>query len=304
MSFDPQKTDIDEQIDLVLTLVNMLQQDEHAKIEKFIETMLTIIQTHLIIEPNWAEVTKKAKNLEHIIQRCDPPAIAPPIVQGAGAVPNLYSHITQSQDQDSDTIPKPFKSTKGRGGKKSSKGKQKTQPSPLPPEVEEHYEEKNNYYHNENNKGNNRGHIPYWSQQGSGRRPYRGSQQRRMGQHNNYWGQYQSNSRQFNTFHGAYSNNNYYSNYQGRGRHSHGGNSYRGYDHGRGNYRGHNNYQYHQYYTHDDSLQVEQYGPPCALCSGFNHSPKHCFKGEHDINNLMEKMSLGSKYQHQSGLYQ
>ena len=68
LSFDPQKTDIDEQIDLVLTLGNMLQQDEHPKMEKFIETMPTIIQTHLIIEPNWAEVTKKAKNLEHIIR--------------------------------------------------------------------------------------------------------------------------------------------------------------------------------------------------------------------------------------------
>ena len=29
-------------------------------------------------------------------------------------------------------------------------------------------------------------------------------------------------------------------------------------------------------------IQVEQYGPKYALCSGFNHSPKHCFKGEHD----------------------
>ena len=34
------------------------------------------------------------------------------------------------------------------------------------------------------------------------------------------------------------------------------------------------------------------------------HSPKHCFKGEHDINNLMEKMSLDSSNQHQNGLYQ
>ena len=67
LSFDPQKTDIDEQIDLVLTLGDMLQQDELAKMEKFIETMSTIIQTHLIIAPNWEEVTKKAKNLEHII---------------------------------------------------------------------------------------------------------------------------------------------------------------------------------------------------------------------------------------------
>ena len=67
LSFDLQKMDIDEQIDLVLILGNKLQQDEHSKMEKFIETMPTIIQTHLIIEPNWEEVTKKAKNLEHII---------------------------------------------------------------------------------------------------------------------------------------------------------------------------------------------------------------------------------------------
>ena len=76
----------------------MLQQDEHTKMEKFIETMPTIIQTHLIIEPNWAEVTKKAKNPEHIIRQCDPPAIAPPIAHGTGAVPHLYSHIAQSQN--------------------------------------------------------------------------------------------------------------------------------------------------------------------------------------------------------------
>ena len=30
----------------------------------------------------------------------------------------------------------------------------------------------------------------------------------------------------------------------------------------------------------------------CALCGGYNHSPKHCFKGEHDINDIMEKMNL------------
>ena len=51
LSFDPQKTDIDKQIDLV-TLGNMLKQDEQAKMDKFIETMPTIIQTDLIIAPN------------------------------------------------------------------------------------------------------------------------------------------------------------------------------------------------------------------------------------------------------------
>ena len=112
LSFNPQKTDVDEHIDLVATLGNMLKQDEHMKMEKIIETMPTITQTHLIIEPNLAEVIKKAKNLEHIIWRCDPPATVPPIIIGGGAVPSLYSHIAQSQDQDSDSIPKLFKSTK------------------------------------------------------------------------------------------------------------------------------------------------------------------------------------------------
>ena len=112
MSFDPQKTDIDEKIDLVLTLGNMLKQNEQANMDKFIETIPTIIQTHLIIAPNWEEVTKKAKNLEHIIQRCEPLAIAPLILQGTGSVPGLYSHIAQSQDQDSTSLPKSFKSSR------------------------------------------------------------------------------------------------------------------------------------------------------------------------------------------------
>ena len=67
LSFDLQKTDIDKQIDLILTLGNMLKQNKQAKMDKCIETMSTIIQTHLIIASNWEEVTEKAKNLEHII---------------------------------------------------------------------------------------------------------------------------------------------------------------------------------------------------------------------------------------------
>ena len=133
MSFDPEKTDIDEQIDLVLTLGNMLKQDKQAKMDKFIRTMPTIIQTHLIIAPNWEEVTKKAKNLEHIIHQGEPPAITPPISQGTGAIPSLYSHIAQSQDQDSASIPKPFKSARSHEGKKSKgKAKQQQQPQSLP----------------------------------------------------------------------------------------------------------------------------------------------------------------------------
>ena len=64
-----------------------------------------------------------------------------------------------------------------------------------------------------------------------------------------------------------------YGNYCGRGGHGHCGNFHRPRGCRRGNYRGNNNYKYHQYYTHDDGTQFEQYGPPCALCGGFNHSP-------------------------------
>ena len=46
--FDPQKTDVDEHIDLINTLGDMLGQTDELKMEKFIDTMPTIIQIHLI----------------------------------------------------------------------------------------------------------------------------------------------------------------------------------------------------------------------------------------------------------------
>ena len=64
---DPQKTDVDEYIDLINTLGDMVDQKEEAKMETFIETMPTMIQTHLIIWKDWAETKDKAKSLEHII---------------------------------------------------------------------------------------------------------------------------------------------------------------------------------------------------------------------------------------------
>ena len=45
----------------------MVDQKEEAKKETFIETMPTMIQTHLIICKDWAEVKDKAKSLKHII---------------------------------------------------------------------------------------------------------------------------------------------------------------------------------------------------------------------------------------------
>ena len=65
--FDPRKTDVDEHIDLINTLGDIVDQNEEAEKEKFIETMLTIIQTHLIICKDWADVKDKAKSLKHII---------------------------------------------------------------------------------------------------------------------------------------------------------------------------------------------------------------------------------------------
>ena len=48
LTFDPQKTDVDEHIDLINTLDNMLGQTAEAKMETFVDIMPTIIQTHLI----------------------------------------------------------------------------------------------------------------------------------------------------------------------------------------------------------------------------------------------------------------
>ena len=91
---------------------------------------------------------------------------------------------------------------------------------------------------------------------------------------------------------------------QSRGRsHGHGRGNYCGHGHGRPNYRGNANYQYHQYYVHDDEYQTDQYGPPCTSCGGYNHSPKHCFKGEQDINDIMEKMNINGHQSQSSSLY-
>ena len=83
----------------------MLGQTAESKMEKFIDTMLTIIQTHLITCKTWAKTTKKAKELEHIIRRCDPPAAALPNLTKGTAVPGLYSHIAHSNDKEEQIFP-------------------------------------------------------------------------------------------------------------------------------------------------------------------------------------------------------
>ena len=90
LTFDPQKMGVDEHIDLVDTLGDMLSQKDESKKDKFIDTMPTIIQTDLITEEDWPKTTKKAKELEHIIRKCNPPAAALPTLAKGTTVPNLY----------------------------------------------------------------------------------------------------------------------------------------------------------------------------------------------------------------------
>ena len=123
LTFSPQKTDIDENIDLINTLGDMLGKKEMAKMEKFIDTMPTIIQTHLVTCGNWDNTTQKANKLEHIIRKCDPLAAALPTLTQGTAVPSLYSHIAQSEDKEETEIPQPFKGVKPKQNK--TKGKRK-----------------------------------------------------------------------------------------------------------------------------------------------------------------------------------
>ena len=77
----------------------MVDQKEEAKKEKFIETMPTMIQTHLIICKDWADVKDTAKSLEHITQKFDPPTPAMPMMATGATVLGLYSHIAHLVDK-------------------------------------------------------------------------------------------------------------------------------------------------------------------------------------------------------------
>ena len=62
LTFDPQKTDVDEHIDLINTLGDMLGQTAESKMEKFVDTMPTIIQTHLKHISIGKRLPRKQKN--------------------------------------------------------------------------------------------------------------------------------------------------------------------------------------------------------------------------------------------------
>ena len=158
LSFNPKTTDVDEHIDLINTLGDMVDQKEEAKKEKFIETMPTMIQTHLITCKDWDTVKDTAKSLEHIIMKCDPPTPAMPMMATGATVLGLYSHIAHLVDKEEGDIPQPFKGakpkqTRGRG-KPKGKPQDRRQNPPKVQEVEEtyNYESPNNYYHNTSNQ--------------------------------------------------------------------------------------------------------------------------------------------------------
>ena len=208
LTFDPQKTDVDEHIDLINTLGDVLGQKEESKKDKFIDMMPTIIQTHLITEKSWADTTKKVKELEHIIRKCDPPAAAVLTLAKGTAVPSLYSQIAHSDDKDEMDIPQPFKGAhpkqlKSRGGGKGKQPQQKLKN--LPPQTQDdqyNYEDTNNYYHNENYRGQSRDCRPYRGQNMG--HSFRGQNSHGRGQRNQnmYQGQYQNHSYQSNNYQG------------------------------------------------------------------------------------------------------
>ena len=158
LSFDPKNTDVDEDIDLINTLGDMVDRKEEAKMEKFIETMPTMIQTHLITCKDWAVVKDTAKCLKHIIRKCDPPTPMMPMMATGATVPGLYSHIAHSVDKEEGKIPQllkgmKLKQTRGRGKPKGKPQEQRQNP-PKAQEADETYayENPNNYYHNDNYK--------------------------------------------------------------------------------------------------------------------------------------------------------
>ena len=104
----------------------MLGQTAKSKMEKFVDTMPTIIQTHLITCENWAKTTKKAKELEHIIRKCDPLAAALPNLTQGTAVPSLYSHIAHMNDKEETDIPQPSKGARAKQNKYRGGGKGKS----------------------------------------------------------------------------------------------------------------------------------------------------------------------------------
>ena len=118
---------------------------------------------------DWAEVKDKAKSLEHIIRKCDPPTPAMPLMATGATVPGLYSHIMHLVDKEEGEIPSLFKGAKPKQtrsrGKPKGKPQEQRQNPPKAQEADETYtyDSPNNYYHNDNYTA---------TSQNPGRRPF------------------------------------------------------------------------------------------------------------------------------------
>ena len=317
LSFDPKNTDVDEHIDLINTLGDMVDQKEEAKMEKFIETMPTMIQTHLIICKDWAEVKDTAKSLEHIIRKCDPPTPAMPMIATGATLLGLYSHIAHLVDKEEGEIPQPFKGaklkqTRGRGKPKGKPHEQRQNP-PKAQEADETYvyESPNNYYHNDTI-------MPQARVEAVDLLPVKVVTDNLEISHN------ETEAKDLSIVNISFRIIDI--------REAHPNRTilnmlitvnsiFR---------------EIKQITTEAEAMagvlsiledavvvgptirvamehtsisitcmtQPEQYGSPSSLCGSFNHFPKHCYKGEHDINNIMEKMSINPHQSQQSNLYQ
>ena len=127
LSFNPKNTDVDEHINLINTLGDMVDQKEEAKMEKFIEIMPMMIQTHLIMCKDWAAVKDTAKSLKHIILKCDPLTPAMPMMATGATLLGLYSHIAHLVDKEEGEIPQLFKGAKPKQNR--GRGKPKGKPN-------------------------------------------------------------------------------------------------------------------------------------------------------------------------------
>ena len=162
----------------------MVDQKEEAKKEKFIETMPTMIQTHLITCKDWAAVKDTAKSLKHIILKCDPPTLAMPMMATGATVLGLYSHIAHLVDKDEGEIPQPLRGAKPKQTRGRGKPQEQRQNPPKAQEANETYtyENPNNYYHNAPSQS--RGCRPYNGQ--GGNQQFRGFIQQNRGQRPQY----------------------------------------------------------------------------------------------------------------------
>ena len=243
--------------------------------------------------------------------KCDSPTLAMPMMATGATVLGLYSHIAHSVDKDEGDIPQPFKGAKPKQTRGRGKPQEQRQNPPKAQEADETYT-----YENPNkllpqcpkSEFEAADLIMVKAVTDNFEDSYNKIEAKDLSIVNVSFKvitirEAHHNKIVLNTatvvnpiFREIMQMGN-----RGRG-HGRGPQQFRGRSRGRANYQNNNGTYQYQYYTHDP--QSEQYSPPCSLCGRFNHSPKHCYKGEHDINNIMEKMSINPHQPQQNNLYQ